>query len=303
MLGVVLAAAALPGQTGGGIAERIRHAPLAEERKVALAAAYSKKDIAGVEGILAGSGAAELATLLGAIEFVDGRAIQAVAAFRRADALTPLDDHDRFTLAMALVNLGDVRGARPELARLNGVHPNEPIYLYWLARLDYGQRLYDEAVAKLKKVIELDPGSVRGYDNLGLCYDMMGRGEEARTAFDKAVALNRKVAAPSPWPPHNLGALLLRLQKFHEAEDSLREALKYDPRFAPAHYHLGRALEGEGRNEEAVGAYKWAAEMDGKMPEPLYSLARLYRRMGRSSEAANALAEYKRRKAVAVDSL
>ena len=228
---------------------------------------------------------------------------QAVQAFRRADAVKPLDDPDRFTLAMALVSLGDVRGARPELARLNAGHPDQPIYLYWLARLDYGQRLYEDAVTKLKRVIELDPESVRGYDNLGLAYDMMGLGEEARKAFDVAVTLNRKAGAPSPWPPHNLGALLLRLQKFHEAEDSLRESLKYDPRFAEAHYHLGRALEGQGRNEEAIGEYKLASEMDTKVPEPVYSLALLYRKLGRSDEAAKALAEYKRRKALAVDSL
>ncbi len=300
---VLLAAVALWGQESDRIAERIRGAPLAEERRAALTASYSKRDFAGVEAILAGRREAELSALLGAIEFVGGRMSQAVQAFRRADAVKPLDDPDRFTLAMALVSLGDVRGARPELTRLNAGHPDQPIYLYWLARLDYGQRLYEDAVTKLKRVIELDPESVRGYDNLGLAYDMMGLGEEARKAFDVAVTLNRKAAAPSPWPPHNLGALLLRLQKFHEAEDSLRESLKYDPRFAEAHYHLGRALEGQGRNEEAIGEYKLASEMDTKVPEPVYSLALLYRKLGRSDEAAKALAEYKRRKALAVDSL
>lgn len=303
MRGAVLLAAALWGQAGDRIAERVRDAPLAEEQRQALGAAYSKRDFAGVETILGGKEGAELPALLGAIEFVGGRMSEAVRAFRRADAAKPLEEPDRFTLAMALVSLGDVRGARPELARLNAGHPDQPIYLYWLARLDYGQRLYEDAVAKLKRVIALDPGSVRGYDNLGLAYDMMGQGEEARKAFDEAVALNRKTAAPSPWPPHDLGALLLRLQKFQEAEGSLRESLKYDPRFAQAYYHLGRALEGEGRNEEAIGEYKSAAELDAKMPEPLYSLARLYRRLGRADEAEKALAEYKRRKEVAVDSL
>ncbi len=308
---LLLAAVPLLAQRTGGLAERIRSVPLPAEQSQALAASFSEKDFARMEAILGGAvstdlapaSAAELQALLGALEFVGGRMNLAVQAFRRAESLKPLDDHDRFTLAMALVNLGDVKASRAELMRLNESHPDQAIYLYWLARLDYGQRLYDEAVTKLNKVIRLDPDSVRGYDNLGLSFDMMGLTDEAQGAFAKAVVLNRKLAAPSPWPPHNLGYLLLRLQRFHEAEENLREALKYDPQFAVAHYHLGRVLESEGQDEAAIDEYKSAAALDRKIAEPLYSLGRLYLRHGRAAEAESVLAEYKRRKALSVDSL
>ena len=196
---------------------------------------------------------------------------QAVQAFRQADWQKPLDDHDRFTLAMALVDLGDIKASRTELTRLNELHPNEAIYLYWLGRLDYDQRLYDNAVEKFKRVISMDPSSVRGYDNLGLTYDMMGLTDEALAAFARAVTLNRQLATPSPWPPHNLGYLQLRLQQFDQAEANLREALKYEPKFALAHYHLARALEKEGRSDLAIQEYKSAAALNAKLAEPLYS--------------------------------
>jgi tetratricopeptide (TPR) repeat protein len=306
---VLMAAVAMFGQRPGGLADRIRRAPLPEEQRQALSAAYSEKAFARMEAILKGSvlaeappaSAAELQALLGALEFVGGRMNQAVHAFQRSESLKPLDDHDRFTLAMAQVNLGDVKGSRVELTRLNENHPDQPIYLYWLARLDYGQRLYDEAVEKLNKVIRLDPNSVRGYDNLGLSFDMMGFPDEAQGAFAKAVDLNRKLAAPSPWPPQNLGYLMLRLEKFHEAEEYLREALKYDPRFALAHYHLGRVLEREDNDDAAIVEYRSAAALDDKIAEPLYSLGRLYLRHGRAVEAESVLAEYTRRRALAVD--
>ena len=306
-----LAALPLLGQRPGGLAERIHSAPLPDEQRQALAAAFSAKDFARIETSLAGAAAAdvpnasaaELQALLGALEFVGGRMNLAVQAFRRSELLQPLDDHDRFTLAMALVNLGDVKGSRAELTRLNENHPDQPIYLYWLARLDYGQRLYDEAVAKLNKVIRMDPDSVRGYDNLGLSFDMMGLTDEAQNAFAKAVALNRKLATPSPWPPHNLGYLQLRLQQFREAEENLREALKYDSRFALAHYHLGRVLESEGQDDAAIDEYKSTAALDPNIAEPLYSLGRLYMRHGRTAEAESVLAEYKKRKARSVDTL
>jgi tetratricopeptide (TPR) repeat protein len=308
---LLFATVPLLGQRPGGVVERIRSVPLPAEQREALAASFSEKDFGRMEAILDGAvasdvpsaGAAEMQALLGVLEFIGGRMNQAVEAFRRSELRKPLDDHDRFTLAMALVNLGDVKGSRAELTRLNESHPDQPIYLYWLARLDYGQRLYDEAVAKLNRVIHLDPDSVRGYDNLGLSFDMMGLTDEAQSAFSKAVALNRKLPAPSPWPPHNLGYLLLRLQRFHEAEENLREALKYDPQLALAHYHLGRVLESEGRDEAAIDEYKSAAVLDAKIAEPLYSLGRLYLRHGRAAEAESVLAEYKKRKALSVDTL
>jgi len=297
----LLAPVLLLGQRPAGLADRIRNAPLPEDQRQALERSFSGKDYTRIEAILATEPGAELQALLGALEFVGGRMNLAIQAFRRSDAVQPLEDHDRFTLAMALVNLGDMKGSRAELTRLNERHPDQPIYLYWLARLDYGQRLYDEAVEKLNRVIRLDPDSVRGYDNLGLSFDMMGLTDEAQGAFSKAVELNRKLAAPSPWPPHNFGYLLLRLVKYHEAEQYLREALQYDPNFALAHYHLGRCLESEDRDDAAIDEYKSAASLDVKLAEPLYSLGRLYQRHDRDVEAKSAFAEYRKRRAQSVE--
>ena len=42
--------------------------------------------------------------------------------------------------------------AREQLARLNNSHPDRPLYLYWLAKVDYFDRRYLEAVEKLKRV-------------------------------------------------------------------------------------------------------------------------------------------------------
>src|SRR5262249_25145845 len=106
---------------------------------------------------------------------------------------------------------------------------------------------------------------------------------------------------PSPWPPHNLGYLRLRLQQFDRAEEDLREALKYDSTFALAHYHLARVLDSEDRSDAAIDEYKAAAALDGKLAEPLYSLSLLYRGRGRKAESATALAEYRRRKALTVN--
>jgi tetratricopeptide (TPR) repeat protein len=300
-----LLTAHLLAQQPDNLLERIRNSHLPPEKRQALAASFSTKDIAGMEQILdrevAAAGrsplAAELDALAGAVEFLHGRMGRAALAFSHADRLTPLADPDRFTWAMALVNLGDDKGAREQLTRLAASHEDTPLYIYWLARIDYGQRRYEDAIEKLNRVIRLDPLSARAYDNLGLALDMSGRPEEARDVFLKAVELNRKLPDPSPWPPHNMGYLLVRLLEFKDAEKALRESLKYDPRFATAHYHLGRALEGDGRDSEAIDEYRVAISLDPTAVEALYSLGLLYRRHDRPAEAEAAFAEYKRLKA------
>jgi len=302
---LLLAPVALPAQQPDSLLERIRNSHLPAGQRDELARSFAAKDYTHMEEILGRqaaaadtpANAAELRALAGAVEFLHGQMGRAALAFRQSDSIAPLGDADRFTWAMALVNLGDAQAAREQLTRLHDSHPDLPLYLYWLARIDYDQRLYAEAVAKLKRVVALDPAWARAYDSLGLALDMLDQPEEARETFLKAVDLNRRLAQPSAWPPHDLGALLLRLQQLKEAESALRESLRYDPQFPMAHYHLGRTLEAEGRDVEAIDEYRAATSHDPLVVEALYSLGLLCRRHGREAEAQAAFAEYKRRKA------
>src|SRR4051812_11847184 len=212
MLGRILIAVgvAVPllGQPEDNLLNRIRGSPLSPDQRLAVAASLSAKNYDQIEAAIGGNvTSAELQALLGAIEFVGGRMDRAAQAFRRADSLAPLSDRDRFTFAMSLVKIGAGKAARVELTRLSEIHPEQSLYLYWLARLDYDQRLYEQAVAKLRQVVVREPTSSRAFDNLGLSLDMLGRTDEALVALNTAVTLNRKLPSNSPWPPHNLGYL------------------------------------------------------------------------------------------------
>jgi len=74
----------------------------------------------------------------------------------KAEAIAPLDDPSKFTLAMAYVKLNRRDWARPELEKLAADTPQDPLYLYWLARLDYDAQNYAAAHYPVKKVVELD---------------------------------------------------------------------------------------------------------------------------------------------------
>lgn len=234
----------------------------------------------------------ELLRLLGGVLFVRKEFLGAAIALKKAEALAPLDERSRFTLAMSYVVLGRRDWARPELRKLAQSAPRNPLYLYWTARLDYDDGKYAAAVDGLLRTISLDPRFVRAHDNLGLCYEALGRDDEAINSYQEAVRLNREAAAASPWPPLNLGLLLSRLDRGDEAESLFRESVLLDPRFPQGHYHLGVACEKKGRAEEAVKELEDAARLDASYPEPLYALARLYRRTGHPEKADRALERF-----------
>ncbi|MGI8959031.1 MAG: tetratricopeptide repeat protein [Bryobacteraceae bacterium] len=284
------------------IFERVRRALAASGEGELASAALAKKNFAQVEEMLARSkasteaGRAELLSLQGVVRFLDGKMSAAAEAFSEAAKIAPLNENDIFTLSMAFVNLGDDTHARVLLDDLARKHPERAIYVYWLGRLDYHQRRYKEAVAKLEQASELDPESARVWDSLGLAFDMQGQLDQALGAFEKAVSLNRGQTHPSSWPPHDLGYLLLRMDQRKAAESALRESLRYDPKLAQAHYHLGRTLEKEGKETEAVAEYLSAVSGNAEGSDACYSLGMLYRKLHRDAEARAMFAEYKRRK-------
>lgn len=214
------------------------------------------------------------------IFFLDGKYMNAVIAWKKADAIAPLDEPSRFTLAMAYVKLNRRDWARPELEKLAAVQPRNPLYIYWLGRLDYDGRDYAAATDRLQRVIELDPKMMRAYDSLGLCYDYLGKFEEAVKVYGHAVELNKLQPKPSPWPHLDLAVSLISLNRLSEAEKNLREAIGYDPKLPQAHYQLGRVLEMEGQYQAAVQSLAQAVTLDPAYPEPHYLLGRIYHRLG-----------------------
>jgi tetratricopeptide (TPR) repeat protein len=258
--------------------------------------AYDRAEALLQEAVEREPPSAEVLRLLGGVFFLRQSYLNAAVAIKKAEALAPLDERTRFTLAMSYVVLGRRDWARPELAKLTEAAPGSALYRYWTARLDYDDGQYASAVQGLLRAIELDRRFVKAHDNLGLCYDALGKYDEAVRAYEEAVRLNRELKSPSPWPPLNLGILLGRLDRPDEPEALFRESVRSDPRFPQGHYQLGTVLEKKGRLAEAILELDEAARLDPSYPEPLYALARIHRRRGDAEKADRALEAFQRLK-------
>ena len=275
----------------------IEHGATLGQDRVAIEQAIATKRWDDAARLLAGAierspRSPDLLTLLGRVFLMAGRPLNAAVAFKKAEALGPIDADARFSLALAYIAIGRGDWAQPELERLSAADPSRTVYTYWLGRLDYDAGRYAPAIARFQQVIASDPSSVRAHDNLGLCYDAQHQPELAIASHERAVELNRRAQTPSPWPPLNLGVLRRQRGEWTDAEALLREAVTIDPALAQAHYELGTVLETRGAMEPAIASLRAAAAAAPAYAEPHYALARILRRLGRASDAEAAMATF-----------
>jgi tetratricopeptide (TPR) repeat protein len=243
--------------------------------------------------------AARLLEFSGGLFFLDAQYGNSVIAWKKAEAIAPLDERTRFTLAMAYIEVNRRSWARSELDKLSLAHPDNALYLYWLARIDYDDQKYSEAIARLHRIVQLDPNMVRSHDLLGLCYDYTGHFDQALASFSRAVELNRVQAKPSPWPPLDMAVTQMELNQLADAEKGLREAITYNPKLPQAQYQLGRVLDKEGNVEQAIQALKTSAALDATYADPHYLLGRMYQKVGKNDLAKAEILQFQRLKQAA----
>ena len=234
----------------------------------------------------------EVLRLLAGVSLAQNHPLNAAIALKKAEAIAPLDERSRFRLVMAYVALGHRDWARPELAKLLAAAPRNAVYAYWTARLLFDEGQFATAAEGFLHAIELDPAFMKAHDHLGLCYDALGRFEEAQRSFEEAIRLDREQKTGSPWPSLNLGLMLSRLDRLDAAEARFREAVATAPRFALGHYHLGVTLEKSDRVKDAVSELEEAGRLDPASAEAQYALARVYRRVGQPEKADAALRRF-----------
>ncbi len=278
---------AIPAEPGPDVYQRL---PMSEAERTELRDAMKARYYARAEALLAGEierqpKSPELLTMLGSVFFRDGKYLNCAVAMKKAEALAPLAARERFTLAMSYIIMNHRDWARPELEKLANQDPRSPLYVYWLGRIDYDAMQFKDAEAHFQKALNLNPKFMKAYDNLGLTYEALAQYDDAVRVYQQAVLMNRSEAAPSPWPPLNLGTLLIKLGRLPEAETCLDESLKYDFRFAKAHFQMGVLLEKQKKHEPACKELLEAVQYDPSYPEPHYLLGRIYTRQGNKQKA------------------
>jgi len=174
-----------------------------------------------------------------------------------------------------------------------------------------------EAIAELKRAVELAPNSDDGYRRLGKAYKAAGRDKEAIAALEQATHINpylwsnfnslgaayfqagenrkaleayRQVTVLDPELPAgwaNLGAAYYRLGIWSECVPAFQHAIALRPK-AEYYSQLGVASFFQGRFDESVTHFEKAVQLTPKDPFFQVNLADAYRWSSQRDKAAGA---------------
>ncbi|MCP4330910.1 MAG: tetratricopeptide repeat protein [Alphaproteobacteria bacterium] len=137
--------------------------------------------------------------------------------------------------------------------------PDHPDALHFLGLLRFEQGDAEEAIAAIRRAIEIRPEFAGFHFNLGNILVDTDRLDEAIEAYRKAAALTPDNAVIH----NNLGNALFDSERVADAIDTFRQAIAADPNFAAAHVNLGRALLEIGKSQDAAVAFVRAIDLDG----------------------------------------
>lgn len=163
-----------------------------------------------------------------------GRTEEALEALRRAVAADPANGVARRGLAIALVQSGDIAGARREFEKAVATDPND-----WEAQSGLGNVLLAQgdargAVGRQRLAIQLSPSFANAHANLGRAHEALGELDAAEKAYRAAL----RIDPDSTNAGAGLGDLLVAGGRWREGLDLLRGVA----RRAPADRALARTL-------------------------------------------------------------
>ena len=187
-----------------------------------------------------------------------------VGAQKALDALGP--EHDEGDIhpspedskkLLELCNRGQFTEAIQEAQALKENFPRSFFLWNMIAGCKASLGKLDEAIAGLKKALELNPNYVEGHNNLGLIFERRGKLDDAIASYKRAL----EVKPDYPEAISNLSNALKNLNRLDDAVASHERALKLEPNSPRGHNNLGIALKGQGKLDKAVASYKRALEL------------------------------------------
>jgi tetratricopeptide (TPR) repeat protein len=202
--------------------------------------------------------------LLSALSLRRGDTNAAILASRRAAAVTPdvhfpdpfedevrqwrADARSLSDQAQEFLMAGRTAQAAPLIQRLSQKHPTFPETWLLLGRLKFLEKNTAAAEEALRRHLQLDPQSINGQFQLGMCLLAEQRYADAALTFERCIALK--------------------------------------PDFGPAFFNLGFALAKTGQKERAVQCFRESIRHSPEHVESYILLADLHLQLGQTIQAA-----------------
>ena len=200
-------------------------------------------------------------------------------------------------IAMGKIQRNDIQGALVELRRAQQANPKDPEVYYAYALAYWKTEKFDQALRNVDRAIDLadklgleHPGlKSEAYNLKGTILLGMGGHEGAIKAFQNA--LKDELYATPEYAYYNLASVYFEIKKYHEAEQSARQALEINSHYAPAWKILGQTFMKQSQDARAIEAYQKAILEFPQYTEAHWELAQAYFKVGNTKKAVEHLRE------------
>lgn len=227
---------------------------------------------------------AEAHYLLGDVLFREQKARESLAEFTAGAKFKHPGASELRIVASDYVLLGDFADADKWFSEVTAETPNDAGAWYLLGRTKYNENRFAEAIASFERVLALRPHDVQAEDNLGLSQQGLGHTDQAKIAFQNAIAWQRDKPADAQ-PYLNLGTLLIDQGDLAGAIQHLTKAAALAPDNPRIHEELGRASQTQGDFEEAQSQLERAVKLAPNAAALHFKLGQIYRHRGLNDRA------------------
>lgn len=162
----------------------------------------------------------------------------AAVALDEARTLDPEEPEVAIQRARVSLDVGDGEAARAAAARAVRLSPTESLTWNLLGRAEMTSSRWEAAEVAFERAVALDPANPWVNNNRGLLYVFMKRGRDAVDALETSVALFGEDVPHHVL--NNLGLALELEGRFEEARGAFEEALAVSPFYVKARVNLRR---------------------------------------------------------------
>jgi serine/threonine-protein kinase len=194
---------------------------------------------------------------LGKVYSAMGETELAIEALQRGMRLDAHSSEAHGALAGLYEKLGRYEEGEDAYKRALALQPDSWRPRGALAEFYFRRHRYPDAIREWRKVLEMTPDNSVAHVNLGACFSEAGQAAEARTMYEKAIAIKPNYTAYM-----NLGAMDFRDGRYAEAAKRFEKALELNDKDYLLWGNLATAYWwARGTREKAAPAFERAAEM------------------------------------------
>jgi len=179
--------------------------------------------------------------------------------------------------------------------RAAGFSPRSSFLLLGLSLSRFLAGQHEQSIETLRKLLSIQPDFAPAQLLLTFALSVEGKLEDA----EKVARQSLGSLHPSPYLYYLDASVLVKLQsqQYKRIFEELRIAQREIPSCSLCYLAESKAHQAQGNFEAAIADLETAIRLDPSFPEAWYRLASLYRRVGRSADAARAQDQFQKLKA------